>query len=173
MLSEREALIEAFGLYFERYGLARIIGRIYGLLLITDQPNLGLDDLTQELGISKASASTGVRHLVQFGLVTKASRPADRRDYYEAAADGYSGALVTGIQKLLEMTDLLHRAAALSRPGSVGSQRLRETLGFYEALDAMFMRFVEDYRRDPAGTIAAARGSAEADEDLANEKELA
>ena len=87
MLEPREHVIEDFGLYFEQYGLQRILGRIYGLLLITDVPVLGLDDMAQQLGISKASASTSTRQLQAFTLIEKVGLPGDRRDYYRVSSD--------------------------------------------------------------------------------------
>lgn len=67
-------------------GLPRSIGEIYGLLFISREP-LSLDDLVSRLGISKGSASQGLRALKGLGAVREAAGEVDRRTYYEAAVE--------------------------------------------------------------------------------------
>ncbi|MBC7979151.1 MAG: transcriptional regulator [Armatimonadetes bacterium] len=67
-------------------GLPRSLGEIYGLLFILPSP-LSLDDLVRLLGISKGSASQGLRMLKTLGAVREASGNGDRRTYYEPAIE--------------------------------------------------------------------------------------
>lgn len=67
-------------------GLPRSLGEIYGLLYISTSP-LSLDDLVRLLGISKGSASQGLRTLRTLGAVRETSGTTDRRTYYEAAVE--------------------------------------------------------------------------------------
>ena len=67
-------------------GLPRSLGEIYGLLFITPTP-LSLDDIVRILGISKGSASQGLRTLKTLGAVREAAGNGDRRTYYEPAVD--------------------------------------------------------------------------------------
>lgn len=67
-------------------GMPRSLGEIYGLLFISSKP-LSLDDLVQKLGISKGSASQGLRTLKTLGAVREAQNINDRRAYYEPATD--------------------------------------------------------------------------------------
>lgn len=67
-------------------GLPRSLGEIYGLLFISTAP-LSLDDLVRDLGISKGSASQGLRTLRTLGAVREAQGNGDRRTYYEPAVD--------------------------------------------------------------------------------------
>ena len=64
-------------------GLPRSFGEIYGLLFITPKP-LSLDDLVERLGISKGSASQGLRSLKGLGAVRETTAENSRRCYYEA-----------------------------------------------------------------------------------------
>src|SRR5439155_617535 len=73
--------IEAVGLFFERLGIARIGGRILGLLMLAERP-LTLDEMAGLLLVSRASISTNARMSVAAGLVEHVSWPGDRRDYY-------------------------------------------------------------------------------------------
>jgi HTH-type transcriptional regulator, glycine betaine synthesis regulator len=69
-------------------GLPRSIGEIYGLLFISRRP-LALDDLVRRLGISKGSASQGLRMLKSLGAVREADANGngERRTYYEPAVE--------------------------------------------------------------------------------------
>lgn len=67
-------------------GLPRSLGEIYGLLFISTEP-LSLDDLVRDLGISKGSASQGLRTLRALGAVREVVGNGDRRTYYEPAVD--------------------------------------------------------------------------------------
>ena len=67
-------------------GLPRSVGEIYGLLFISPTP-LSLDDLVKRLGISKGSASQGLRTLKSLGAVREAADQPERRTYYEAAIE--------------------------------------------------------------------------------------
>ncbi len=64
-------------------GLPRSLGEIYGLLFIAPEP-LSLDDLVSRLGISKGSASQGLRTLKELGAVREASVVGARRVFYQA-----------------------------------------------------------------------------------------
>lgn len=67
-------------------GLPRSIGEIYGLLFISQEP-LALDDLVLRLGISKGSASQGLRALKGLGAVREAVGGEERRTYFEPAVE--------------------------------------------------------------------------------------
>lgn len=113
MLSPREQVIENFGQYFEQYKLSRILGRVYGLLLITDQPYLGLDQMFTELNVSKASVSTTARQLVSFTMIEKVTRPGDRRDYYRISSKAAVSYLQSTLRNAMGFANLIDGAARL------------------------------------------------------------
>lgn len=68
-------------------GLPPSLGEIYGLLFVSREP-LSLDDLVRRLGISKGSASQGLRTLKSLGAVRESDQNgSERRTYYEPAVD--------------------------------------------------------------------------------------
>ncbi len=78
-----QRFIEDAGNLAQSLGFGRVVGQIYGLLYFSEEP-VCLNDMTEELGISKGSASMCVRQLEQWGAVRKVWVKGDRRDYYEA-----------------------------------------------------------------------------------------
>jgi DNA-binding transcriptional regulator GbsR (MarR family) len=76
-------MIEAMGHVTQSFGVGRTLGQIFAYLYFSREPR-SLDDVTSALGISKGSASMGVRQLEQWEAVEKMAGKGDRKDYYLA-----------------------------------------------------------------------------------------
>jgi DNA-binding transcriptional regulator GbsR (MarR family) len=78
---------EEFVAYFVRLasalGLPRSVGEIFGLLFAAPDP-VPFDEVVSRLGISKGSASQGLKFLAQVGAIAPVYVPRDRRTFYEA-----------------------------------------------------------------------------------------
>lgn len=81
-----KAFVEQIAVLLETDGMSRVAGRLFGLLLVSAEPR-SLDDLAQQLKVSKASVSINARLLEEKGVVERVGREADRRDYYRIAED--------------------------------------------------------------------------------------
>ena len=79
-------MIEAGGRVCQLLGVPRSTGQIYGLLYLSPKP-LSLDDISEMLGISKASASTGTRQLVAWRAIRMIWVQGERRDHFEVESD--------------------------------------------------------------------------------------
>ena len=139
---------------FEHDGLPPIAGRIFALLLVSEDAR-SLDQLSEDLGISKASASTNARLLAQFGLVEPVRRPGSRRDYYRTADDLFERSMARRLDQWREFTEVIGEGRRLLPQGRT---RVRERLTRYE--DALsFMadaigRAMLQWRRRPAQALA-------------------
>ena len=78
--------VEHLGVICEADGLPRGAGRLFGLLLITPD-EASLDDLAEQLELSKAAISVNARLLEHRGMIELITRPGDRRDYYRVSQD--------------------------------------------------------------------------------------
>ena len=78
--------IESMGRQFEEDGTPRIAGRLFGFLMLQDEP-CSLDDVAEQLQVSKGSASSNARLLEQLGIAERVTRAGDRRDYYQISPD--------------------------------------------------------------------------------------
>jgi DNA-binding transcriptional regulator GbsR (MarR family) len=99
LLSTRRKFIEAGGHTTQSFGFGRIIGQIYALLYMNPQP-MCLDDIVEELEVSKASVSTSIRQLENWQAVKRVWVKGDRRDFYEAETD-FRGVLRNGFLGML------------------------------------------------------------------------
>ena len=75
--------VQGAGSATQSLGIGRVVGQIYAFLYFSPEPK-NLADLQGALGISKGSASMGVRQLEQWGAVRRIWVRGDRKDYYEA-----------------------------------------------------------------------------------------
>lgn len=148
MLSPRDALIEEFGLFFERYGLARTFGRVYGLLLLADEPQLSLEEIARALNLSKASASTVTRQLQAMGMIQRAALPGDRRTYYRIAEDAHIRLMELKLQASLVLAALVQKGAHLEGLGPLACRRLKRMARFYDEVTSLIQSFFQTYR-DP------------------------
>jgi predicted transcriptional regulator len=96
--------IDSFGLLLETFGLPPATGRIFGYVLLRDEP-ASLDVMARDLEISKSSASVGARHLLDAGVVRRIPQRGSRRVLYEA---------VESFESLLE-TDFVRRAMLVEK----------------------------------------------------------
>jgi DNA-binding transcriptional regulator GbsR (MarR family) len=121
--------IDRMGLALESDGLPRIAGRIFGLLLLSEDCR-SLDELASELRVSKASVSTNARLLEQRGVLERNCRPSDRRDYYRVPPDLFSHTMA----QRLERWHRFHEAigdARVSLP--IQSRKIQERLDEYDS----------------------------------------
>jgi DNA-binding transcriptional regulator GbsR (MarR family) len=132
--------IEQMGLALESDGLPRIAGRIFGLILISDDAR-SLDDLASELRVSKGSVSTNARLLEQRGILEQISRPGDRRDYYRAPPDLFSHTMAQRIARWQRF----HEAIGTARTSlSIQSREVLERLEEYEEAYAFMSQVISE-----------------------------
>ena len=86
--------IEDAGNTTQALGVGRVVGQIFAYLYFSEQSRT-LDDMKEALGISKGSASMGVRQLEQWGAVQRVWVKGDRKDFY--TANDYFGQIIKNI----------------------------------------------------------------------------
>jgi DNA-binding transcriptional regulator GbsR (MarR family) len=132
--------IERMGLALESDGLPRIAGRIFGLLLVSEDAR-SLDDLACELRVSKGSVSTDARLLEQRGVLERISRPADRRDYYRVPPDLFSHTMT----QRLARWQRLHEAIGAARTSlPIQSPEVLDRLEEFEAAHAFMSQVISE-----------------------------
>ncbi|WOD62276.1 GbsR/MarR family transcriptional regulator [Niallia taxi] len=84
----RERVIDVVAQNMDLYGVTDSIGRLYGMLMFQENP-MTLDEMKEELGMSKTSMSTSVRILLELKMVDKVWKKGVRKDLYKAESDWY------------------------------------------------------------------------------------
>ncbi|MCQ6558935.1 GbsR/MarR family transcriptional regulator [Paenibacillus mendelii] len=82
----RERVIDTIGKNMDLYGITLSIGHLYGHMYFNNGP-VTLDELSESMGMSKTSMSTGVRTLMDLKMIEKVWGKGSRKDLYEAVPD--------------------------------------------------------------------------------------
>lgn len=99
LFSVRMRLVETGGRTSQDLGLGRIVGQVLVFLYL--QPlACSLEELEEELGLSKASISVAARQLEQLGLVKRVWVKGERKKFYRSA-DNIGQALQQGLLSLV------------------------------------------------------------------------
>jgi DNA-binding transcriptional regulator GbsR (MarR family) len=102
-----QSMLEGLGQLADYFGYNRVMGKMYGTLLLNPKP-MSLDDILTHLDISKASVSMNMRTLENLGIVREVWVRGDRRKYYEAEPDFWKIATsVLGGRELREVNEAL------------------------------------------------------------------
>ncbi|MEU6728829.1 MarR family transcriptional regulator [Nonomuraea wenchangensis] len=125
---ERRAFCTSVGDLLASWNLPHATGRVYGLLLLGEEP-LSHDAIAAELELSKGAVSTAVRQLASWGLARVIPQPGSRRLLVEATA---------GIESLLEASQArartliaaLREGQDLVAPGPA-RERLDDVIGLF------------------------------------------
>ena len=81
-----QELVEMFAEAYHNLGYSSLMGKIVALLIASPEP-LSLDDISDELQMSKGPVSQICRKLKEHQLIEKAWIPGERKDYYKATDD--------------------------------------------------------------------------------------
>lgn len=99
MTPEVAEFVDRIGLFFEALGGTRTMGRVYGWLMICDPPHQSLTELAAVLGVSKASASTIARQLLEAGMIERLPA-AGRQHRYRVTPGGFTRVLEVQLTRM-------------------------------------------------------------------------
>jgi DNA-binding transcriptional regulator GbsR (MarR family) len=113
------------------WGVPPVAARLYGHLLLCSLP-VSLDQITEDLRISKSSASVAARLLESYRLAHRHSEPGTKRALY-AVADDYE-AMIRQQNRLLDALSEQLSAGAKIAASRAASARLGEMADFYRMM---------------------------------------
>ncbi|SES01226.1 GbsR/MarR family transcriptional regulator [Salipaludibacillus aurantiacus] len=111
----RDVMISAIAQTMVIYGVTPSVGRIYGILYYSDEP-MSLDDIKDEVAMSKASVSNGMRELLDTEMVIKVWKKGDRKDHYIAEKDFFKNFINFFVKKMRQERSLIIKGSEQARP---------------------------------------------------------
>ncbi len=81
-----ESTVAGLGRLARFFGFSDVMGRLYGALLLNPDP-MSLDDLAEQLQISKGSVSMNMRSIERWGMAKEVWVRGERKKYYAAESD--------------------------------------------------------------------------------------
>lgn len=136
MDEDQQRFVEEFGLFMEKWALPRMMGRVWGYLLISDPPHQSAESLAKALQASRGSISMATRTLIQWGVVDKVSFPGERRDYFRIKPGVWTALFEQRTQAVSEWRKLAERGLEVIDAEDHEARRplleMRELFAFYE-----------------------------------------
>jgi DNA-binding transcriptional regulator GbsR (MarR family) len=173
LLEAQDRFIAVWGQMAGAWGISRTMAEVHALLYITGEP-LCTDDIMDRLEISRGNASMSLRALLDWGIVERAHKRGDRKEYFEAEQDVWAlfraivreritrevDPLLASMHEIRDMTGPLERGKGRKTEGAKAelltedqrkavhdhNQRLDDMLEFFQTLERLGQRFVS-----PAG----------------------
>ena len=128
----RDNFVEGIGHLASTVGLTRVIGQLYAMLFLSNEP-LCLDDMAERLKISKGNASVNIRELEKLGVARKVWVKGSRRDFYEAELDlekliksGIVAAVRRRMDMILETVDMTENLVKKAKGTNEEEKRMAE-----------------------------------------------
>lgn len=154
----RDRVIESISKNMNLYGITDSIGRLYGMLYFKNHP-MTLDEMKEELGMSKTSMSTSVRSLMDLKMVEKVWRKGERKDLYKAEEDWHQSfvdlftirwrpsisvnksALEKSMKELKVIVDSMDIEEDVKQTALIDIQKLQAAVDYYDWLNRLIDSF--------------------------------
>lgn len=147
-----DRFIEQMGLMVQEDGGPRIAGQILGYLLVEGEPRT-LAEITEALGISKASASTNCRFLASRGVLERTGTLGSRSDSYIAVPNPAKSTLTDMAKRFRNRAETTAASANAFPPERAAARdRVLEFSNFFRAS----ADFVEAWANQTAAASADA-----------------
>lgn len=146
---EERSFVEEVGIVFEKTGLPRMAGRMFGWLLISDPPYQSAAELADVLMASKGSISTTVRLLAQSGLIEHHIIPGERHDHFRLCEDALQKIIKHGLEDEIKMFRGLsdYGLKLMKDEPSVRQEWLEQMHDRYVYLEKAFPKTMERYEK--------------------------
>lgn len=138
--------LDRMGTAAEADGWAPIAGRLFGLLLLSPEPRC-LDDIAEELGVSKASVSIDARNLLERGILERVCRAGDRRDFYTLADDFCAAIIQHRLRRWRGLQRLASEARQQAPQAPKVKQRVAQLDEFHQFMIERVSMAIADWER--------------------------
>ncbi len=82
----KDKFIQTWGSLGTLWGINKAMAQIHALLLISPEP-LSMEDVMEQLHISRGNTSMNLRQLIDWGIVYKTSKVGERKEYFASEKD--------------------------------------------------------------------------------------
>ncbi|MEU5000114.1 MarR family transcriptional regulator [Streptomyces sp. NPDC021622] len=142
----RSRFVEKFAAQLVEAGMPRMPSRIFAALLASDSGALTSAELGEQLRISPAAVSGGVRYLSQQHMVAREREPGSRRDIFRVHSNQWYEALGNRDVVLKRWEDALRDGVSSLGADTPAGRRLAETLAFFEFVQSELEGMMERWR---------------------------
>jgi DNA-binding transcriptional regulator GbsR (MarR family) len=144
----RDTFIQGTSRIAHFWGFPKAMGAIYGAIYLSPTP-LSLDNIVDQVGVTKGAVSTNVRQLERLGMIHKHLIIGDRKDYYRPETDFWKivkgilrereksefDAAIKTVNASLEMVAAIEISPDETDVASIYQERLQAMSSFFKTLD--------------------------------------
>ncbi|MEW5676403.1 MarR family transcriptional regulator [Flavobacterium enshiense] len=82
----KNKFVQTWGALGSQWGINKTMAQIHALLMVSNEP-VSMEDIMEELQISRGNASMNLRALMDWGIVYKEFKAGERREFFTAEKD--------------------------------------------------------------------------------------
>lgn len=145
----KEKFISTWGSLGTLWGINKAMAQIQALLFVSTKP-LSMEDIMEELQISRGNTSMNLRQLMDWGIVTKELIPGERKEYFTTEKDVQELARIIAKERsrreIQPVVKVLKEVSSIKDDGTEKTKELiKQTKALYdltETADAMLNKIV-------------------------------
>ena len=154
--TREQRFAEDMGRSFDLWSMPRMAGRVWGYLIVSEEPALSAQQLAEGLHASAGSISASTRFLLQERLIERVRLPGERREFFRFEPSSP----FTIFRQRIDAVSLMHRTFELAMPRfediTTAHERLDRAHEFYDwlevELDALMTRWRNDHAEPEGGS---------------------
>ncbi|WP_262733198.1 GbsR/MarR family transcriptional regulator [Gaetbulibacter sp. NE] len=137
----KEKFISTWGSLGSLWGINKAMAQIQALLFISTRP-LSMEDIMEELKISRGNTSMNLRQLMDWGIVTKEIIPGERKEYFTTEKDVQELARIVAKERsrreIKPVVKILKDVSSIKDDGTEKTKELiKQTKALHELTDTM------------------------------------
>lgn len=133
----KDKFISTWGSLGSLWGINKAMAQIQALLFISTKP-LSMEDIMEELKISRGNTSMNLRQLMDWGIVTKELIPGERKEYFSTEKDVEELAKTIAKERSRrEIKPVIKVLKDISSIDNDGSEKSKELIKQTKALHAL------------------------------------
>ena len=82
----KNKFVQTWGALGSQWGINKTMAQIHALLMVSNEP-ISMENIMQELQISRGNASMNLRALMDWGIIYKEYKAGERREFFTAEKD--------------------------------------------------------------------------------------
>ncbi len=131
----KNKFIQTWGSLGSQWGINKTMAQIHALLMISPEP-LSMENIMEELLISRGNASMNLRALMDWGIVYKEFKSGERKEFFTAEKD--LDELAVKIAKERSKREIKPALKVLKEVSSIEKNKSNETKHFVEKTNELY-----------------------------------
>ncbi len=131
----KNKFVQTWGALGSQWGINKTMAQIHALLMVSVEP-ISMEDIMEELKISRGNASMNLRALMDWGIVYKEYKAGERREFFTAEKD--LDELAVKIAKERSKREIKPALKVLKEVSSLNNKTTKEEIQFVEQTTKLY-----------------------------------